>query len=85
MTEKVFQIIPTVQNYAWGKIGTHSKVAELISNAYPEIEIDNSKPYAEVIIYYFLIYKLIQLYSLLNTNKLFLMLFIKFLTIIFIY
>ncbi|ORY20727.1 mannose-6-phosphate isomerase [Neocallimastix californiae] len=48
MCEKVFQIVPTVQNYAWGKIGLNSKVAELISNAYPEIEIDKSQTYAEL-------------------------------------
>jgi len=48
MSEKVFQIIPTAQNYAWGKIGMESKVAELISNAYSEIEIDNNKTYAEL-------------------------------------
>ena len=59
MCEKVFQIVPTVQNYAWGKIGLNSKVAELISNAYPEIEIDKSKTYAEVII---IIIKFIYLY-----------------------
>ncbi|ORX56561.1 hypothetical protein BCR36DRAFT_580872 [Piromyces finnis] len=48
MTERVFQIVPKVQNYAWGKIGTNSKVAELISNAYPEISIDSEQKYAEL-------------------------------------
>jgi len=48
MTNKVFQLLPKVQNYAWGKVGKSSKVAELISNAYPEIEIDLEQKYAEV-------------------------------------
>ncbi|ORX75158.1 mannose-6-phosphate isomerase [Anaeromyces robustus] len=48
MSEKVFQLIPKVQNYAWGKYGSDSKVAELISNAYPEIEIDEKNKYAEL-------------------------------------
>jgi len=48
MSEKVFQLLPKVQNYAWGKYGSNSKVAELISNAYPEIEIDAKNKYAEL-------------------------------------
>jgi len=48
MTDKVFQLVPKVQNYAWGKVGKNSKVAELISNAYPEIEIDLNQKYAEL-------------------------------------
>jgi len=54
MTDKIFQLVPKVQNYAWGKVGKNSKVAELISNAYPEIEIDLNQKYAEVnILYYY--------------------------------
>jgi len=48
MSEKVFQLLPRVQNYAWGKYGSNSKVAELISSAYPEIEIDAKNKYAEL-------------------------------------
>jgi len=50
MSERVFQLIPKAQNYAWGKLGSNSKVAELVSNAYSEITIDKQKNYAEVIV-----------------------------------
>jgi mannose-6-phosphate isomerase len=48
MSERVFQLIPKAQNYAWGKLGSNSKVAELVSNAYSEITIDKQKNYAEL-------------------------------------
>jgi len=48
MADKVFKLVPKVQNYAWGKLGSDSKVAELISSAYPEISIDKEKSYAEL-------------------------------------
>jgi len=48
MTERVFQIVPRAQNYAWGKIGSQSKVAELVSNTYRNISIDSNKNYAEL-------------------------------------
>jgi len=48
MYESIFQLIPKAQNYAWGKIGSKSKVAELVSNAYNHITIDNTKNYAEL-------------------------------------
>ncbi|CAH2981739.1 unnamed protein product [Chilo suppressalis] len=37
-----------VQNYDWGKLGTQSMVAKLISSANNNIVIDPSKPYAEL-------------------------------------
>ncbi|XP_041989112.1 mannose-6-phosphate isomerase [Aricia agestis] len=37
-----------VQNYEWGKMGTESKVAQLISSANPNLDIDATKPYAEL-------------------------------------
>ncbi len=37
-----------VQNYAWGKIGQGSKVAQLRSNGDDSFIIDNDQPYAEV-------------------------------------
>jgi len=48
MSERVFQLLPKAQNYAWGKLGSNSKVAELVSNAYSEIAIDKKKNYAEL-------------------------------------
>jgi len=53
MTERVFQIVPRAQNYAWGKIGSQSKVAELVSNTYRNISIDSNKNYAEVFFFFF--------------------------------
>jgi len=48
MSERIFQLIPQAQNYAWGKIGSNSKVAELVANAYQDITIDSEKTYAEL-------------------------------------
>jgi len=36
-----------VQQYAWGKIGLESKVAQLVKNK-PSLEIDGNSPYAEL-------------------------------------
>ncbi|ORX71064.1 phosphomannose isomerase [Anaeromyces robustus] len=48
MTERIFKLIPQAQNYAWGKLGSNSKVAELVANAYQDITIDSEKTYAEL-------------------------------------
>lgn len=46
---QVFKIVPTVQQYGWGKIGTSSKVAVFAQSAgISEFRVDGSKPYAEV-------------------------------------
>lgn len=37
-----------VQNYDWGKLGTDSIVAKLLSSGNPNVEIDSAKPYAEL-------------------------------------
>lgn len=46
----VFKIIPTTQQYDWGKIGSKSKVAQLAASSKvdPDFALDESKPYAEV-------------------------------------
>ena len=36
------------QQYAWGKLGLASQVAQLMKNAHPQIEIKQDKPYAEL-------------------------------------
>ena len=36
------------QQYAWGKLGLTSQVAQLMENAHPDIEIQEDKPYAEL-------------------------------------
>lgn len=47
--EPVFRIIPTTQNYDWGKKGNESKVAEFASGAeIPGFTLNESTPYAEV-------------------------------------
>jgi hypothetical protein len=46
---KVFKIVPTVQQYDWGKLGTSSKVAVFAQSAgISDFHVDESKPYAEV-------------------------------------
>lgn len=45
-TESVFRIVPTLQKYDWGKIGSQSKVAQLAADI-PGFVLDNSAPYAE--------------------------------------
>lgn len=46
---QVFKILPTVQQYDWGKLGTSSKVAVFAQSAgIVDFHVDESKPYAEV-------------------------------------
>jgi mannose-6-phosphate isomerase len=46
---EVFKIVPTVQQYDWGKLGTSSKVAVFAQSAgIPDFRVDELKPYAEV-------------------------------------
>ena len=46
---QVFKIVPTVQQYDWGKLGTSSKVAVFAQSAgISDFHVDESKPYAEV-------------------------------------
>ncbi|KAF8638759.1 hypothetical protein AX17_001975 [Amanita inopinata Kibby_2008] len=45
----VFKIIPTTQQYEWGRIGSASKVAQLAaSSRLPGFSINDTKPYAEL-------------------------------------
>ncbi|KAI0301943.1 mannose-6-phosphate isomerase [Multifurca ochricompacta] len=45
----VFKIVPTVQQYDWGKVGTSSKVALFAKSAgLTDFHVDESKPYAEL-------------------------------------
>ena len=49
MTIAVFKIIPTTQQYDWGKRGSSSMVAQLAAAAsYPGFQLQDDKPYAEV-------------------------------------
>ncbi|KAG6917106.1 hypothetical protein DXG01_003926 [Tephrocybe rancida] len=43
----VFKIVPTTQQYAWGKIGSSAKVAQFSAASQPGFTIDESSPYAE--------------------------------------
>ncbi|KAI9511302.1 mannose-6-phosphate isomerase [Russula earlei] len=46
---QVFKIVPTIQQYDWGKIGTSSKVAVFAQSAgISDFRVDESKPYAEL-------------------------------------
>ena len=46
---QVFKIVPTVQQYDWGKVGTSSKVAVFAQSAgIADFQVDESKSYAEV-------------------------------------
>ena len=46
---QVFKIVPTVQQYDWGKVGASSKVAVFAQSAgISDFHVDESKPYAEV-------------------------------------
>jgi Phosphomannose isomerase type I len=46
---QVFKIVPTIQQYDWGKLGTKSKVAVFAQSAgLADFHVDESKPYAEV-------------------------------------
>ena len=46
----VFELRCAVQNYAWGKPGQSSAVAQLAASADKHFLIDDNKPYAEVIV-----------------------------------
>ncbi|TDL29005.1 mannose-6-phosphate isomerase [Rickenella mellea] len=49
MTNAVFPIIPTTQQYDWGKIGLQSKVAQFSKASSAEkLSIDEKAPYAEL-------------------------------------
>lgn len=49
MTIPVFPIIPTTQQYDWGKIGLASKVAQFANAAKAQgFSLDEKRPYAEV-------------------------------------
>ncbi|KAF8631316.1 hypothetical protein AX15_002461 [Amanita polypyramis BW_CC] len=49
MTIPVFKIIPTTQQYDWGRIGGTSVVAQFAtSSRLPEFTIDDKRPYAEL-------------------------------------
>jgi len=43
----VFRLAGAVQEYAWGKVGASSKVAQY-AQATPGFALDNDKPYAEL-------------------------------------
>ena len=45
---QVLKLSCLVQNYAWGKVGLNSVVAQLKSNADDQFSIDDELPYAEV-------------------------------------
>ena len=46
---QVFKIVPTVQQYDWGKLGSSSKVAVFAQSAgLSNFHVDEAKPYAEV-------------------------------------
>ncbi|ODV82358.1 mannose-6-phosphate isomerase [Suhomyces tanzawaensis NRRL Y-17324] len=44
----LFRIDCGYQNYDWGKIGSHSAVAQFAASSNPSTTIDESKPYAEL-------------------------------------
>ena len=49
MTVPVFKIVPTIQQYDWGRVGKESKVAQFAAaSGVPEFTVDDAKPYAEV-------------------------------------
>ncbi|KAI6146890.1 RmlC-like cupin domain-containing protein [Pisolithus tinctorius] len=47
-TSPVFLIVPTIQQYGWGKMGKSSKVAQLAESAVPGFALSESIPYAEL-------------------------------------
>lgn len=50
-TAPVFKIIPTTQQYDWGKKGSSSKVAQFASKSQvPGFKLDEDTPYAEVLL-----------------------------------
>ena len=48
MSSKLFRLETTYQNYAWGKIGSKSSVAQYAAHSNKSLKIDESKPYAEL-------------------------------------
>ncbi|KIY67218.1 mannose-6-phosphate isomerase [Cylindrobasidium torrendii FP15055 ss-10] len=49
MASPVFKIVPTAQQYDWGKVGSASKVAQLAAAAaHPGFQLQDDKPYAEL-------------------------------------
>ena len=46
--EMIERIYCGVQNYAWGKVGATSTVAQLASKAAEDFTIDEASPYAEL-------------------------------------
>lgn len=44
----VFPLSCVVQQYAWGKMGSRSEVAQLLASSDPLASISEDKPYAEV-------------------------------------
>jgi mannose-6-phosphate isomerase len=48
MTITVFKIVPTIQQYDWGKLGKNSKVSQFAESSVPGFTLDDTKPYAEV-------------------------------------
>ena len=47
----VFKVLPTAQQYDWGKIGSQSRVAQLASASNLQgFSLDETKPYAEAMI-----------------------------------
>lgn len=44
----MFPLTCAVQNYAWGKVGSDSEVAQLVVGGDPLAVIDEGRPYAEV-------------------------------------
>ncbi|KAK6461534.1 mannose-6-phosphate isomerase [Scheffersomyces coipomensis] len=48
MSDLLFRINCGYQNYAWGKIGSSSAVAQFAASSDPTVKVDESKPYAEL-------------------------------------
>ncbi|KXN90326.1 Mannose-6-phosphate isomerase [Leucoagaricus sp. SymC.cos] len=44
----VFKIVPTTQQYDWGKVGKNSKVAHFAAAGLPGFQLDEKAPYAEL-------------------------------------
>ena len=42
------ELVCSVQQYAWGKIGLDSAVASLAKDGYPDFELEHEAPYAEL-------------------------------------
>lgn len=48
MSSKLFRLEATYQNYAWGKVGSQSAVAQYAAHSDPSVKINESEPYAEL-------------------------------------